>query len=127
MTTLSKIIRPGKVLIPVGVGMVGMPPREWKVDVFCSIEIREVHGRPLLSIQGVVGPRRSGNAWGRSGQIPEILALIPDNCIAARWTRSMINTLDSIWQSIHTQQVCEPDRGTIAFLESLPESEVTPA
>lgn len=67
---------------------------EGKAEGFCKIEFED--GR--LSISGVIGPKRNGNAKGSCGQcVDEIRKGIP----APEWNQEMINQFCDIWNEYH--------------------------
>lgn len=61
------------------------------------IETQVANGR--LSISGVVGPRRNGNAAGSCGQIQDVLTepIVP----AKGWTPELIARLHAVWERWH--------------------------
>ena len=99
----EKIIRPGKIQ--------GHP-------VFCKITYEnKVKDEDRLSISGVVGPRRSGNAWGDCGQIDMNWrgknATNPQVDFAKGWNQKMFDTFLDMWQRWHLNDMkagCEHQR-----------------
>ena len=62
--------------------------------VFCEVKVAD----GILSIHGVVGPRKNGEAWGYAGQIyDDIQDLIPDN----GWTQEMVDEFLDVWRKWH--------------------------
>lgn len=93
---MKKIINPGTIKV-------------WEnrqVDVFIKIEFE----RGNLSISGVEGPMRNGDAHGSCGQIDDDLK---DVVPGEGWTREMIDKLYQIWNEWHLndlQAACSHQR-----------------
>ena len=69
---------------------------------FVFVEINYEDGR--LSITGVHGPLRSGNAKGGCGQL-DLLELQPFE-FEKEWNQEMLNMLAAIWKRYHLNDVC---------------------
>lgn len=98
--------------VRLGTTKAGYPERE--VDVFCRITLATKDDKGArLSISGVVGPKRNGDAVGSSGQIemsrPEIATLAPG------WDRAMLARFWETWHRWHLNDMkagCEHQRAT---------------
>jgi hypothetical protein len=88
VTTIDKVVRLGTIE---GHG------------VFCHIQfgpdkLNPGKPGPVLSITGVVGPKRNGNAWGGCGQIHDSLnGLVPGE----GWTPELITRFLKTWKAWH--------------------------
>ena len=78
----------------VNLGKASVPGSSKHYDVFCEVKVAD----GILSIHGVVGPRKNGEAWGYAGQIyDDIQDLIPDN----GWTQEMVDEFLDVWRKWH--------------------------
>ena len=96
---MRKTIRPGTL----NVG------REVQANVYCKIEFRG--GK--LSISGVVGPMRNGDALGSCGQIRDSVAQMEDCRLAPGWNTAMRDKFVAIWEAWHLNDMqagCEHQR-----------------
>ena len=86
--TVNKVVRLGDVEVYKGK----------RADVFCKIEFTD--GK--LSISGVEGPKRNGDAWGSCGQIDMHLRDQQDSIgLASSWTREMLAQFFDVWRKWH--------------------------
>lgn len=78
-------------------------------DVFCEVKVSD----GVLSIHGVVGPRKNGEAWGCAGQIQDDLeGLVPAN----GWTQEMVDEFLDIWREWHLNDMQAGSQRQMAFL-----------
>ncbi len=106
-----------------------------------SVYIKAETARGYLSISGVIGPGRAGNAYGGCGQIDmefehrnpehndkrysENLTMADDFNFALGWNKEMWFDLLEVWHEYHLKK--EYPQTAIDFIESLPDSDKEPA
>lgn len=73
------------------------------VYVFCKYDGKR------LSLSGVIGPKRNGDAYGSCGQIKDYLDIIDHFC--GEWDKSSCDFLADIWNRYHLNDM---HAGTIA-------------
>lgn len=86
-----------------------------RASVFCKIEYKTEQGKDRLSISGVEGPRRDGNAHGSCGQIEMHLGDGSDITLAPGWTAESIAEFLHVWRAWHLNDVragCEHQRAS---------------
>lgn len=84
-----------------------------RYPVFLKLEIRE---NGVLTISGVHGPTKSGNAHGGCGQIYDTIAKI--DRFAAGWDKAKADELVRVWDKWHLNDVhpeCEHQRADANF------------
>lgn len=123
--TINKVVRPGTI-----------PTHHLRRDVF--LKIKYVEGTHL-SISGVIGPRHTGNAWS-CGQIDMEFAhrdpadndsryttlIRPSDFVFAKgWTAETWLDLLDTWSVWHLKEDVPTE--TLDFLDSLPDTDKTPA
>lgn len=107
--------------------MIHPTPPDWRHTIlpghtpdgafFVTIELHTKrnpsHG-PELSICGVIGPKRNGDATGSAGQcVDQLLEL---NSLSTGWTPAMVHRLHEIWKRWHLNGM---NAGTVAQQEEL--------
>lgn len=133
MDTFKKIIRPGEIA---------------DGDIFCRIEYKDKKGLGVLSISGVVGPMRNGNAKGSCGQIdmsfehrdPKHNDKRTTNSIkpsdinfAEGWNADKWYDFLEYWHDYHLNDMTagcehlEVPESVLQFLKSLPDTDKDPA
>lgn len=91
------------------IGKVADLPRH--PDLFVKIEVRDSADGPVLSITGVVGPKRNGDAIGSCGQCVDSLADV--DAFAPGWDADKAAELRSVWERWHLNNMragCEHQR-----------------
>lgn len=104
MTTINKVIRVGSTT----------EYRRTGSNVYCSIEFTE---EGILSITGVVGPMRNGNAHGGCGQI--VMAFPSIDKFAPGWDQEALDTFLGYWDEWHLNDMVAGSPAQEAHLKSL--------
>jgi len=80
-------------------------------SVYCKIEYTQQNGKSKLSISGVEGPTRSGNAIGSCGQI--VMSGLNVTEYAPGWSQELIGKFADTWDRWHLNDMragCEHQR-----------------
>lgn len=96
---------------------IGRVPHAWRsreiyTDIFCSVKIE--NGK--LSISGVIGPMKNGDAIGSCGQIDETIRTYWDNkeiIFSDGWDDALLDEFLNVWDRWHLNDMragCEHQR-----------------
>ena len=84
-------------------------------NVFVHVTFSE---RGRLSITGVIGPKKSGNAAGGCGQIADVL-IERGLKLNAGWTPAMMDQLRTVWARWHLNDMHPGTPRQMAFLDGI--------